>query len=74
MIRRRFAKRKAQKLFKGQPIVDLVFQPRIRIDAESLLQQHAFEQQQGRISISTFAAGAHGVMTHQNGIDPAPVN
>jgi hypothetical protein len=69
VIRRGFAQRKMQKLFKRPAVVNLVFQLRVRIDVKPLLQQHALEQQQGRICIGAFAAGADGVMIHQNGIN-----
>ena len=59
-----------QELFKRQSVVNLIFQLRIGIDVKPFLQQHAFEQQQWWIGVSTFAAGADGVVIHQDGINP----
>ena len=70
MIRRGFSKGQAEEFFKRQPVIDLIFEFGIGIDTEPLLQQHAFEQQQWAISVGAFAAGADGVMIHQNGINP----
>ena len=64
MIRRGFAEGECQELFKGESIVNLVFQLRIEINVEPPLQNQAFKEQQGRIRIATFTAvtyrkGAH---------------
>jgi hypothetical protein len=48
----------------------LIFQLRVGINAEPLLQQHAFEQQQGRIGTCAFATGANAVMVYKNGTKP----
>ena len=75
MIRRGFAQGQAEEFFKGQPVIDLVFEFGIGIDiypvefedystgAKPLLQQHAFKQQYGRVGVSPFAAGPYGVVT-----------
>ena len=62
MIRRRLAERKIEELFKRQPVVDLVFQFRIGLDAEPFLQHQTFKKQQRRLGIGALTAGAHGVM------------
>ena len=61
MIRRGFAQGQAEEFFKGQPVIDLVFEFRIGIDAEPLLQQYAFEQQQWWIGIGAFPTGTDGI-------------
>jgi hypothetical protein len=38
------------------------------------LKQQAFEKHQGRVGTGAFLAGAHGVMTEQNGFDTRPVD
>jgi hypothetical protein len=54
MIRGRFTEGKGEEYFKGQTIVDLVFEFRIGVDMEPFLEHEAFKQQQRRISIGAF--------------------
>jgi len=74
MIRRGLSKGQAEEFFKRQPVIDLIFEfgividacpvgPEDRTGAEPLLQQYAFKQQHRGISISAFAAGTYGVVT-----------
>jgi len=74
MIRRGLIQGKAQEASEREPVVDLGFQFRIGRNPEPFLKQHAFIQQQRRVGIGTFPAGAHGVMTQQNGFDAVPVD
>ena len=74
MIRGRSIKGKSQETLKGKPVVDLVFQFGVGLDPEPFLKEHAFIQQQRRIGVSAFAAGAHGVMTQQDGFDAGPMD
>ena len=67
-------KGKAQELFKGQPVVDLVFEFGIGVDAEPLLKEHAFKEEQRRIGVSTFTAGTNGIVSHQDLFNANPVN
>ena len=64
MIRGGFIQGQLQELFKGQAIINLVFQFRIGVNAESLLQHEAFKKQQRRVGIGTFRAGADSIMAH----------
>ena len=74
MIRRGFIKGQLQELFKGQPVVDLVFQFGIGLDTEPLLKQQAFEQHQRRVGAGALLAGANGVVAEQDGFDAGPVD
>jgi hypothetical protein len=58
VIRCGLAEGKAQEGFEGEPVVDLVFQFRIRLDTEPLLEQQAFEQHQRRVGAGALLAGA----------------
>ena len=86
MVRRGFTERQAQEFLKGQSIIDLIFQLGIggniypvefddySTGAKPFLQQQALEQEDGRIGIGAFIAGADGVMLHENRFDTGPVN
>ena len=58
MIGRTLIKGKPQKLLKGDPVVALGFQFRIGVDVEPMLEQEAFQEDQGRISFVTYLAFA----------------
>ena len=45
MVRRGLAKWQIEELFKGEPVIDLVFEFRVRLDTEPFLEHHALEQQ-----------------------------
>ena len=74
MVGRGFAEGQTQEFLEGQPVVDLIFQLGIGGNAKPLLQQQAFEQQDGRIRLGAFLAGAHRIMLHENRFDTGPVN
>jgi hypothetical protein len=67
VVRCGLAEGKAQEGFEGEPVVDLVFQFGIRLDAEPLFKQQALEEHQGRAGAGALLAGAHGVMAEQDG-------
>ena len=74
VIRSGLAEGKAQEGFEGEPVVDLVFQLRVRLNSEPLLQQQALEEHQGRVGASAIFAGAHGVVAEQDGFYAGPVD
>ena len=74
MIRGGFAHGQTEELFKGQPLVDLVFQFGIGVDAEPLLKHQTFEEQKGPIGVGAFTAGTDRVVIHQDGIDSIPID
>ena len=74
VIRGRLAEGQVQEGFEGEPVIDLVFQLGVRLNTEPLLQQQAFEEHERRVGASALIAGAHGVMTEQNGFDTRPVD
>jgi len=74
MIRRLLIKGKPQKFLKGDPVIDLGFQLRVGFNMESLLNQKALEQKQGRISACAFNAFTDGILFQQQAFDRRPVN
>jgi len=62
MIRRWFAKRESEEFFKEEPVVDLVFQFGIGIDAKPFSQHQTFKEHQWRKGSSTFTTAANSVM------------
>ena len=64
MIRRGFVKRQLQELFKGQPVVELVFQFGIGVDVEPLLEHQTFKRQERQVGVGAFTACANSVMAH----------
>ena len=74
MIGRRLGKGQAEECFKGQPIIDLIFEFRIGVDPEPFLKQQAFEQKQGRVGVGTLTAGSYGVVREQELFDTAPID
>ena len=60
--------------FKGDSVVNLAFQFRVRVDMKPFLQEQAFEQQQGRVCIGALFAGAGQIMPNQDGVYAHPVN
>ena len=65
MIRRGLIKRKFQKIFKGDPAIDLCFQFEIGVNMEPLLKKKALEQKQRKISACIFQAFTDGIMLQQ---------
>jgi hypothetical protein len=59
MIGNGIVKRKPQKLFEGDSVVDLGFQFRIGIDLKPLLKNKAFHENKRRIGIVSFEALAN---------------
>ena len=57
MVRRGLAKGQVEELFKRKTVIDLVFEFRIGLDAEPLLEHHALKQQQRGPCPSTLATG-----------------
>jgi hypothetical protein len=74
VIRGGLAEGKAQESFKGEPVVDLILQFGIRLDAEPFLKQQALEEHQGRVGLGALLDGAHGVMAEQDGLSTRPVD
>ena len=50
-------KGEAEELFKGEPVINLVFKFGIGVDAKPLLKEHAFKKEQRGPSSGTFATG-----------------
>ena len=74
MVGSRLAEGKPQEGFKGQPVVDLVFQLGVGLNPEPLLQEQAFKEHQRWVGSCPLFAGTHGVMAEQDGFDPRPVD
>ena len=86
MVRGWVGKRQSQEFFKGDSVVNLAFQFRVRVDiypvefedhstgVKPFLQEQAFEQQQGRVCIGALFAGAGLIMPNQDGVYVHPVN
>lgn len=74
MIGRRLVKRKSQKLFERDSIINLGFQFRIGIDFKPLLEKKAFHQEERRIGIIAFKAFPSGVVYQKQVFNSGPVN
>ena len=74
MIESGVIKRKSQKLFEGDSIVDLGFQLRIGIDLEPLLEQKAFHKEKRRIGAVSLEAFTDGIVSEQERFDSGPIN
>jgi hypothetical protein len=74
MIGRGSIEREPEELFKGQPVVDLIFEFGIGVDAEPLLKEHTLEKQQRRVRIGTFTAGTDGIVSHQDLFNALPID
>ncbi len=72
MIGRWSVERELEELFKGQSVIDLIFEFRVGIDTEPLLKEHTLKEQQGRVRICTFTAGTDGIVSHQDLFDAVP--
>src|SRR5664280_736442 len=67
-------KRKPQKLFEGDPIVDLSFQFRVGIDFKSLLKQKAFHQKKRWVGVVAFKAFTDGIVSQKQAFNSGPVD
>ena len=74
MIWRWSIEREAEKLFKRQSIIDLVFEFGVGVDAEPFLKEHAFKEEQRRIGIRALTAGPHGILSHQDLFNALPLD
>ena len=74
MIRRGFIHGQLQELFEGTSIVDLSFQLGIGIDVKPLLQEQAFQKQEGMVGIVAFRTLADGIVFEYQTLDPGPVD
>ena len=86
MVRGWVTKGQFQEFFKGDSVVNLAFQFRIRIDiypvefedhstgVKPFLQEQAFEQQQWWVCIGALITGTDLIVPHQNGVYAHPVN
>ena len=74
MIGRTLIKGKTQKLFEGDPVVDLGFQLRIGVDAEPLLKQEAFHKKQRGIDLVAFRTFADGIISHDEVFNTGPID
>jgi len=74
MIGRGIVKRNPQKLFEGDPVVDLGFQFRIGIDLKPLLKKKAFHKDKRRIGIVALKAFTDGIISHKEAFNSGPVD
>lgn len=74
MIGRGPIEREPEELFKGQPVVDLVFEFGIGIDAEPLLKEHTLKKQQQRVRVGTLSACTDGIMGHHDVFNARPID
>src|SRR5208283_75891 len=74
MIGSGIVKRKPQKLFKGDPVVDLGFQFRIGIYFKPLLKKKAFHKEKRRIGIVAFKAFTDGIVSQKQAFNSGPVD
>jgi hypothetical protein len=74
MVGRTLIKGKTQKLFEGDPIVDLGFQLRIGVDAKPLLEQKAFHEDQRRIGFVSFASFSDVTPSHEQILETRPTH
>jgi len=74
MIRRGFIHGQLQELFEGTSIVDLSFQLGIGIDVKPLLQEQAFQKQEGMVGIVAFRTLTDRIVSEQQAFNPAPVD
>jgi hypothetical protein len=65
---------KPQKLLEGDPVIDLGFQFRIGVDVKPLLEQEAFQEDQGRIGLVAFMAFADGITSQKQILDTGPLH
>jgi hypothetical protein len=72
MIGRGSIEREPEELFKGQPVVDLIFDFGIGVDVEPLLKEHTLEKQQGWVRIGTFPTSTDGIVSHQDLFNAIP--
>lgn len=73
MVGRMLIEGQTQKLLKGDPVVDLVFQLRVGIDPVPLLKEKPFQEHQRRIGVCAFATGPNGIMRQKNFFHLRPV-
>jgi hypothetical protein len=66
MVGRGFAKGQIKEFFKRKTVIDLVFEFRIRLDAEPFLEHHALKQQQRGPCPGTLATGTDGITLQRN--------
>lgn len=74
MIWRRLIKRDAEKLLKGDSVVDLGFQFRVGVNTEPLLEEETFQKEQRRIDFISFVTLPVGVISDQDAIDTRPID
>jgi len=67
-------KRKPQKLFERDSVVDLSFQLGIGIDFKPLLKKKAFHENKRRISVVAFKAFTDGIVSHKQAFNSRPVD
>jgi hypothetical protein len=74
MIGNGIVKRKTQKLYQGDSVVDLGFQFRIGIDLKPLLKNKAFHENKRRIGIVSFEALANWVVSQKQAFNAGPID